>query len=105
MNTRKISIRLPMDLFHWLDEQVGEGESLSGVVLDFLSRFKSGRVISRITSRSWLNEFIACGQRQGLGNGTVTQTLKQILSDAIEHEACRKRPEFDARAQRNLPGE
>ena len=89
MSTRKISIRLPLEIYRWLDGQVGEGETLSGLVGDFLSRFRSGRIIGSITSKEWLHEFIAYGQRQGLGQATVTQALERMLSGAVEHESCR----------------
>ncbi len=90
--SRKISLRLPDELWSWLEAEAGDGP-ISQVVVDYLSRFRSGRVIRTITSPEWIDEFIDFGKRQGLGEATVRHVLERILSDAILHESCQEQKE------------
>ncbi len=90
--SRKISLRLPDQLWSWIEAEAGD-RPISAVVVDYLSRFRSGRVIRTITSPEWIDEFIDFGKRQGLGEATVRNVLERILSDAILHESCREQKE------------
>ena len=90
--SRKISLRLPDQLWSWIEAEA-EDRPISAVVVDYLSRFRSGRVIHTITSPEWIDEFINFGKRQGLGEATVRHVLERILSDAILHESCQEQKE------------
>ena len=90
--SRKISLRLPDQLWSWFEAEAGGGP-ISTLMVDYLSRFRSGRVIRTITSPEWIDELIAYGERQGLGKATVRHVLERMLSDAILHESCREQKE------------